>query len=138
MLSFTAGSPASGCAVSIRTRAGRAGSGREEMIVAGGIEQKVQDRDRAVGIARRAAQAEQPLFRIVPGLLGDQSAVRFEPGDVEDARRRLALAVQEMTRAQRRMGLAQRDQRAAKLRSSRPCGESTRLQSNQEISLSWQ
>ena len=57
----------------------------EKMIFAGGIEKQRQQRNSAVAVAGGAAQAKQADLRIFQEFLGNHLAVRFEPGDVEDA-----------------------------------------------------
>ena len=122
-------------------RPGSAGSGNVKlMLFAVGIEQK---RQQSRPCRRRCAWRGAGRAGGCSGFFQDDSghelAACIEPGDIENARRWFALAVQKMPRAQRGMLLPQGDELARQIASVRgPASESAMLQSNQEISLSWQ
>ena len=72
----------------------------EAYFLRGRIEEQVQDRNGSVIFKRCAAHCEDAVLAIVPGLVGDDLAVRVEPLDVANTWRRLVFAMQEIATAQ--------------------------------------
>src|SRR3954447_18048785 len=65
-------------------------------LVRGRIEIEAEDRNRAITVSRGAPQQEDGFLRVIPGLVRDELAVGVEPLNIENARRGLVLAMQEV------------------------------------------